>query len=402
MATGHADDPHRLPVGLSTMHIEHNSSNRIEKPLGTGVSAKQALNATSQWRRSTHEPKGTAQGNRGSATQGGDREIGLLPFQTSFRDRARSGRSSFKVRERIPLKPTSFGGRGAHSLSHKDWFMSLNRFAAAAIVVATASPAVATITPTTLFGDSYIVQEGSGASARSYSVLDVYIKGSSSADIISSVFGVTAYPSSVTMNQGDAFVQSNGGSNSAWLPTNDDGKAWDSYVTCGARVQGSDTTLAGGKAGFLNLQLDTNWSPGTGAAISGTAGGPGWYPGVGASTSTNPYARIGFYNGDTTAINIAKTAGLPYLAGNGITAGQSLNNHWMIGRFVIEVTGLDASAVKTMTLKFAIAGKQNGTTTFTGSTSAAGRFNSTLTFAVPAPGAAALAGLASLIGRRRR
>lgn len=62
------------------MHIEHTSSNRIEKPLGTGVSAKHALNATSQWCRSAHEPKGTAQGNRGSATQGGDREIGLLPF----------------------------------------------------------------------------------------------------------------------------------------------------------------------------------------------------------------------------------------------------------------------------------------------------------------------------------
>lgn len=81
MATGHADDPRRLPVGLSTMHIEHNSSNRIEKPLGTGVSAKHALNATIRWRRSTNEPKGTAQGNRGSATQGGDRAShGLLPF----------------------------------------------------------------------------------------------------------------------------------------------------------------------------------------------------------------------------------------------------------------------------------------------------------------------------------
>jgi len=81
MATGHADDPPLLPVGLSTMHIEHNSSNRIEKPLGTGVSTKHALNATSQWCRSAHEPKGTAQGNRGSATQGGDRAShGLLPF----------------------------------------------------------------------------------------------------------------------------------------------------------------------------------------------------------------------------------------------------------------------------------------------------------------------------------
>ncbi|MFZ4723755.1 MAG: hypothetical protein ACOYMI_11475, partial [Phycisphaerales bacterium] len=59
-------------------------------------------------------------------------------------------------------------------------------------------------------------------------------------------------------------------------------------------------------------------------------------------------------------------------------------------------------AVKTMTLKFAIAGKQNGTTTFTGATSTAGRFNYTLAFAVPAPGAVALVGLAGVIGRRRK
>ena len=54
-----------------------------------------------------------------------------------------------------------------------------------------------------------------------------------------------------------------------------------------------------------------------------------------------------------------------------------------------------------MTLKFAVAGKQNGTTTFTGATQAAGRFQYTLNFAVPAPGAAALVGLAGLVIRRR-
>jgi hypothetical protein len=55
-----------------------------------------------------------------------------------------------------------------------------------------------------------------------------------------------------------------------------------------------------------------------------------------------------------------------------------------------------------MTLKFAIAGKQNGTTTFTGATNTAGRFNYTLNFAVPAPGATALVGLAGLLIRRRK
>jgi hypothetical protein len=248
----------------------------------------------------------------------------------------------------------------------------------------------ATVTPGTLFGDSYIVKEGAGATAKFYSVLDVYIKGNNAADIISSTFGVSAYTSAFTMNQGDAFVQTNGGANSAWQPSAGQ-TGWDSFLTTGNRDQAS-------AASTLNLLLDTNWAAGNGSAISGTAGGPGWYPGVGASTSTNPYARIGFYNGDITAINTAKAT--TTIAGNGITAGQSLNNHWMIGRFVIDVTNWDGNA-KTMTLKFAIAGKQNGTTTFTGATSTAGRFNSTLTFAVPAPGAVALVGLAGLLIRRR-
>ncbi|MBM4007953.1 MAG: hypothetical protein FJ292_10455 [Planctomycetes bacterium] len=41
-------------------------------------------------------------------------------------------------------------------------------------------------------------------------------------------------------------------------------------------------------------------------------------------------------------------------------------------------------------------------TTITGATNAAYRYNQLLTFAVPAPGAAALVGLAGLVGRRRR
>ena len=270
--------------------------------------------------------------------------------------------------------------------------MSLNRVMSIAALSVSAS-AFATVTPTTLFGDSYIVKEGSGASARFYSVLDVYIKGSNAADIVSSTFGVSAYTSAYTMNQGDAFVQSpSSGSNSAWLPSAGT-TSWDSFVTCGNRDQASAATS-------LNMQLDSNWGSGNGSSINSAAGtgGAGWYPAVGSNTSTNPYARIGYYNSDTTAINTAKAA--TTIAGNGITAGQNLNNHWMIGRFTIDVTNWDGNA-KTMTLKFAIAGKQNGTTTFTGATSTAGRFNYTLNFAVPAPGAAALVGLAGLLIRRR-
>jgi len=273
-----------------------------------------------------------------------------------------------------------------------------NASLAAAAAVVLSGSAFATIS-NQLVGDSYIVKVGSGASARFYSVMDVYVKCGASTDIVSSTFGVSAYVASTVMNQGDAFVQSAG---SSWAPTTNDADGIDSYVTAGCRNQGSDNTLAGGKAAFLNLQGDTNFSnfntagAGTISSVSGSAGA-GWYPGVGASTSTNPYARAGYYNG---ASNLAKTAST--IAGNGIAAGGSLDNLFMVGRFTIEVTGLAAGTTKTMTSVFAVAGKNNGVTTVTGATNAAYRYNQTLTFAVPAPGAAALVGLAGLVGRRRR
>ena len=279
----------------------------------------------------------------------------------------------------------------------------MNRSITAASALALSASAFATVTPGTLYGDSYIVKDGEGATARFYSVLDVYIKCSSSADIISSTFGVTAYNSSYTQNQGQSFVQTNGNAANSWLPTNDDGKVFDSFVTTGCRVQGSDNTLAGGKAGFLGLQLDTNWAgSSTGGQIVGQSGGAGWYPSIGASTSTNPYAKAGQYSG-TGSINTAKATS--NIAGNGITAGQSLTNYWMVGRWVLDVTQSDPNTPLTgpltMTMQFAVAGKQNGTTTFTGATQTAGRFSTTLNFAVPAPGAAALVGLAGMLVRRR-
>ena len=276
----------------------------------------------------------------------------------------------------------------------------MNRSITTVSVLALSASAFATVTPGTLFGDSYIVTDG----VKSYAVMDVYLKCSSSADIISSTFGVTAYNSSYTLNNGKEFKQSaNQQFASSWLPVNDDGSVWDSFVTTGCRVQGSDTTLAGGKAGFLGLQLDTNWaSSSTGGQIVGQAGGAGWYPSIGASTSTNPYAKAGQYSG-TGAVNTAKAT--TNITGNGITAGQSLTNYWMVGRFTIDVTQADpntpVTGPLTLSMKFAIAGKNNGTTTFTGATQAAGRFDYTLTYAVPAPGAAALVGLAGLIVRRR-
>ena len=274
-----------------------------------------------------------------------------------------------------------------------------NASLAAALAVGVTGSAFATIS-NQLVGDSYIVKVGSGSAAQFFSVLDVYVKCGASTDIVSSTFGVSAYVASTTMNQGVAFNQAAGTSN--WAPTTNDAFGVDSYVTAGCRNQGSDNTLAGGKAAYLNLQGDTNFAnfstagATTIASVAGSAGA-GWYPGIGANTTTNPYARAGFYNGVTNTAKATTT-----ISGNGIVAGGSLDNLWMVGRFVINATNELDTAVRNMTLQFAIAGKNNGVTTVTGATNAAYRYNQTLTFAVPAPGAAALIGLAGLVGRRRR
>jgi len=281
-------------------------------------------------------------------------------------------------------------------------------FAASAATVFAAS-AFATVTPGTLYGDSYIVKEGAGASAKFYSVMDVYIGGNNTSDIGSSTFGVTLYKSSYVMNQGDAWQHNNiSTGQDAWKPVNANDNGWDSFVTTGGRSQNITSGTYNGETRALDLSnsmaLDTNWAGTSNSGhIDGVNGGAGWYPGIGANPATtgvgNFYAYFGYYNNKTDGSNTAKAAGT--IAGNGITAGQNLNNKWMIGRFTIEVTGLAANTVKTMTIQTAIAGKQNGSTLFTGSTQTAGRFLYTLTYAVPSPGAIALIGMAGLIARRR-
>lgn len=275
-----------------------------------------------------------------------------------------------------------------------------NASLSAALAVAVTGSAFATIS-NQLIGDSYIVKTGSGAGAEFYSVLDVYIKCGASTDILASTFGVSAYPTLWNMNSGKSFEQKDG---SGWKPVNDSGSAVDSYVTAGCRVQGSSTTnpTAGGtKAGFLQLTGDLyfpNFNTAGAGYIESTAASPGagWYPAVGASLATNLYCRVGYYNSVT---NVGKAT--TTIAGNNMVAGGSLDNAWMIGRFVIRAEGA-AQGTESMTIKFATAGKNNGTTTVTGATNPAYRYNQTLTFATPAPGAVALLGLAGLVSRRRR
>ncbi|NBX26525.1 MAG: hypothetical protein EBQ99_10865, partial [Planctomycetes bacterium] len=57
-------------------------------------------------------------------------------------------------------------------------------------LVAQAVPA--TVEGTRLYSDAYLVVDG----AKTYAVLDVYIKASQSTDIVASVYGVSAYKAS--------------------------------------------------------------------------------------------------------------------------------------------------------------------------------------------------------------
>jgi hypothetical protein len=264
---------------------------------------------------------------------------------------------------------------------------------ASAVAAGLASSALATITGNALFGDSYLVVDG----AKTYSVMDVYIKSNNSADIVSSVYGVSAYKASWVQNQSKAFKHAG---NSSWNPnyTGSAGAAWDSFVTAGMRNQTADeygaTPIAlTADPGFSNLNT-ANASRITG---SGTGNGPGWYPAAGATAATNPFCVVGYYNG---ASNLAKATST--IAGNGVAAGSSLNNMFMIARLAIDTADMTAPGDYTVTIKLAMTGVSNGATV-TGSTNASFRVNTTLTFAaIPAPGAVALMGLAGLVARRRK
>ena len=326
----------------------------------------------------------------------------------------------------------------------------MKNYLVAASAIGIAASAFATVS-STLVADTYIVKEGSGASAKFYSVLDIYVKGNNAGDLMGgSVLGAgthgvvfaTSQATGVTRDAsgkvtagavtGDIFVQGDG---SGWLPTNNSGSTWDSFIAMGNRAQGNGAKVTNRGAALKDQGLSANTTGGSGFSQmsvanssfidSGTTGG--WYSAFGgngystAGASENPFARLNLYNDSTaanypdlvrTGLNTSKgamqngttTAGAAAI-GSGV-AGATLDFHWMMGRFAIEVTGKSASEVITMNAQFNMVGK-NGTaaeagTTFTGATTASYKVSNFFAFAVPAPGAAALLGAAGLLSRRRK
>jgi hypothetical protein len=235
-----------------------------------------------------------------------------------------------------------------------------------------AAAAWATVEGTRLYGDAYLVTDG----AKTYSVLDVYIKATQSTDIVASVYGASAYKASWKQNQNLCFRHAG---DSGWKPNYIDaaGAAWDSFVTLGLRTQSNDgdggtLTAVTADPGFSNMN-STNPTRITGPS---TGNGPGWYPAAGATPSSNPYCVFGYYNG---ASNIAKANAT--IAGNGVAAGSSLDNMFMIARVTMDTADMVAGTTYQYKVQFAMTVVSDGVTR-TGSTNTSFRVNQSPTFAL--------------------
>ena len=225
---------------------------------------------------------------------------------------------------------------------------------------------------------NYEVVDGS----RRYSVMDVYVDCSGAYDKLVNFYGTTASTSFVRtarnglMNaltssaagNGAAFAQA---ASSGWLPsTSAASSAWDSFVTIGARSQSDTSANIDGDPMFLNKSTADAVVLSGGTNSSGAYVGAGWY-------TANP-------------------------TGSHVFAGTYADKRIMLGRFSVDVTDLSASDVLTLRFKGNVTMKVNGTSAGAGTTSQPS-FDQTFTYGfVPAPGAAALLGLAGLAVRRRR
>lgn len=243
-----------------------------------------------------------------------------------------------------------------------------------AVPHALACAALGTVTGNQVYADTYVVVDGN----KAYSVMDLYIKGTQSTDIVASVYGVNSFVAAWTQNQTLSFRHAG---NSSWEPsyTSATGAAWDSFVTCGMReqeVNGEGATPIALRAdpGFTNL-LAANAS-----RINSTGNGAGWYPAAGATAASNPFSVIGKYNGSTASVNRARGV-LNVNGSNGFTPGQSLDNCFMIGCFAIDTADMSGTGPFTMTVKFCMTALNTGSSTSSsGATNTNYRVNQTLTF----------------------
>jgi hypothetical protein len=305
---------------------------------------------------------------------------------------------------------------------------------------------------TTLVADTYVVKDGS----RFYSVLDIYARGNHVGDAISAVLGLNgdngqsvvfatnkATGSSLTRDgagriiggsiQSDIFVQSG---NSNWVPTNTDGKNWDSFIALGNRKQNASVVNRAGVSKALDSDTiraggSDNWLRNSNSNFIANGGNEGWFSTlgangyIGAGTAENPFARMSLYNTadyaslDRSGVLTSKgrlTTGEASAAAawnnrinpltTTITGGTSLDFCYMLGRFAIETTGKSDSEVITMQAQFNMVGKNGanaeGGSTFSGAITADYKVSQFFAFAVPAPSAIGVIWPLLLAARRRR
>jgi hypothetical protein len=316
----------------------------------------------------------------------------------------------------------------------------------AVTAVALASSAFATV-ETKLYADTYIVKDGSGSSARFYSVLDIYAKGNHLGDTIGcSVLGLSThsviFKTSQATTGADIFVHG-GSAGNGWLPTDSAAKSWDSFIAAGNRSQGANAKVTNRAGTLIEHGVAGNWTgasiftqmgvPGSNYIDEGTASG--WYSSKGgnaysnAGANENPFARVSLYNSawNTAYADLYRGAdvlltkgqmqtGRTTAAGAAVlvgAAGASLDFHWMVGRFAIDVTDRGGGPITpiTMQVQFNLVGKNgSGTnnetgTTFSGAlttgTNPQYKVSNHFTF-VPSPSVGAMVALAGFLGRRRK
>ena len=280
-----------------------------------------------------------------------------------------------------------------------------------------------------LYAKNYLLKQDGSASSGSdayYSVMDVYVKFNSAVGLAGSgerivsffgqattdaaTYGVTKSTKFVN-SAGLAFQQSNG----SWLPgPSANGGAgnntWDSFVGVGGRTQGVGNTA--------NITADTYFTnPNTpDAMVGGSSGatyvGPGWYQA--APTEANYETNAGAFADHNIFIgrwslkvsDIKATAGIS----TGLTPVKMTVWGDTTGKSTAQTGGTTMYTVASVNLKsdtqtaYTTSGKiWTFDSTFDGATAGQDAWTFATGAAVPAPGVAALIGIAgAFFGKRRR
>ena len=277
-----------------------------------------------------------------------------------------------------------------------------------------------------LAADGSAATTGFGGSTAYYSVMDVYVKynsavgvGSSGERIVSFFGQATTDSSTYGVNKSTKFENSAGlafqHSNGSWLPsaTANGGvgnNTWDSFVGVGGRTQGVGNT--GG------ITADTYFTnPNTSAAmVGGSSGptyvGPGWYQAAPTEaayeTNASAFADHNIFIGrwSLKVSDIKATAGIS----TGLTPVKMTVWGDTTGKSTAQTGGTTMYTVASVNLKsdsqtaYTTSGKiWTFDSTFDGATAGQDAWTFATGAAIPAPGVAALIGIAgAFFGKRRR